>query len=110
MHIWVDRQGRTKEQCLLVLDDVGLLAKKGRLSEQLDNIAFTSRHYGISTIEMAQRISLLTTSMRSQLDCLLLFKEQNPQEKVNYSEVLVFVIEKHFLRLLINIPKKSIRM
>ena len=95
-----DRQGRPKEQCLLVLDDVGLLAKKGRLSEQLDNIAFTSRHYGISTIEMAQRISLLTTSMRSQLDCLLLFKEQNPQEKVNLFRSFGFCDRKTFFETL----------
>lgn len=78
-----DREGRSKEQCLLILDDVGLLGQKGRLSQQLDNIAYTSRHYGISTIEIAQRITLLTTSVRSQLDCLLLFREQNPNERVN---------------------------
>src|SRR3954469_11035449 len=68
-----EREGRQrKEQCLLVLDDVGLLGKKGKLSDQLDNIAFVSRHYGISTIEIAQRLTLLTTSVRSQLDALLL--------------------------------------
>src|SRR3954469_25854104 len=68
-----EREGRQrKEQCLLVLDDVGLLGKRGKLSDQLDNIAFVSRHYGISTIEIAQRLTLLTTSVRSQLDALLL--------------------------------------
>ena len=42
-----DRDGREKEQCLLILDDVGLKGKRGKLSEQLDEIAFVSRHYGV---------------------------------------------------------------
>ena len=91
-----DRQGRPKEHCLLILDDVGLLAKRGRLSEQLDNIAFTSRHYGISTIEIAQRITLLTTSVRSQLDALLMFQEQNPQERINMYKSFGFCDKKLF--------------
>lgn len=92
-----DREGRkTKEQCLLVLDDVGLLSKKGKLSEQLDNIAFVSRHYGVSVIEIAQRITLLTTSVRSQLDCLLLFREQNPQERLNLFRSFGFCEKKSF--------------
>ena len=78
------REGRVeKEQCLLVLDDVGLQAKKGRLSDQLDNIAFTSRHYGVSVIEMTQRITNLSTSVRSQLDALIMFREENPNERLN---------------------------
>jgi hypothetical protein len=94
-----DRQGRPeKESCLLVLDDVGLLGKKGQLSEQLDMIAFTSRHYGISLIEMAQRISLLSTGVRSQLDALLLFKEQNPQERVNLFRSFGFWDKKTYFR------------
>ena len=72
-----------KEQCLLILDDVGLQAKKGRLSDQLDQIAFTSRHYGVSLIEMTQRITSLSTSVRSQLDALIMFREENPLERQN---------------------------
>lgn len=78
-----DREGREKEQCLLILDDVGLDSRKGHLSDQLDRIAFISRHYGVSLIEIAQRITLLTPSVRSQLDCLLMFREQNPLERLN---------------------------
>lgn len=78
-----DREGREKEQCLLILDDVGLDSRKGHLSEQLDRIAFISRHFGVSLIEIAQRITLLTPSVRSQLDCLLMFREQNPLERQN---------------------------
>jgi A32 protein len=95
-----DREGRDKEQCLLVLDDVGLLAKKGKLSEQLDNIAFISRNYGISVIEIAQRITLLTTSMRSQLDALFLFREQNPQERSNLFRSFGFCDKKTFFDIL----------
>jgi hypothetical protein len=68
-----------KEQCLLILDDVGLWGKKGNLSEQLDNIAYTSRHYGISLIEMVQRSTLISTSVRAQVDCLLFFGEQTSE-------------------------------
>ena len=78
-----DREGREKEHCLLILDDVGLQAKKGKLSDQLDQIAFTSRHYGVSLIEMTQRITSLSTSVRSQLDALIMFREENPLERQN---------------------------
>jgi len=78
-----EREGREKEQCLLILDDVGLQGKKGRLSDQLDQIAFTSRHYGVSLIEMTQRITSLSTSVRSQLDALIMFREENPLERMN---------------------------
>ena len=91
-----EKEGRQKERALLILDDVGLLAKKGKLSEQLDNVAFVSRNYGVSVIEVGQRITLLTTSMRSQLDALLIFREQNPQERINLFRSLGFCDKKAF--------------
>lgn len=98
-----DREGREKEQCLLVLDDVGLQGKKGRLSEQLDNIAFTSRHYGVSVIEMTQRITSLSTSVRSQLDALIMFREENPLERQNLYRSFGFGAgKKEFFRMIDN--------
>ncbi len=95
-----DREGREKEQCLLILDDVGLKGKKGRLSEQLDEIAFTSRHYGVSVIEMTQRITLLTTSVRSQLDALIMFREENPRERINLMSSFGFGTKQDFFRVI----------
>jgi hypothetical protein len=91
-----EKEGRQKERALLILDDVGALGKKGKLSEQLDNVAFVSRNYGVSVIEVVQRITLLSTGMRSQLDCLLIFKEQNPQERINLFRSLGFCEKKEF--------------
>lgn len=82
MHL-ADPTNVPKERCLLILDDVGMLGKKGKLSDQLDRIAFNSRHYNISLIEMVQRSTLISTSVRAQVDCLLYFAEQNPQERIN---------------------------
>ena len=66
----LDDPNRTpKEQCLLILDDVGLLGKKGKLSEQLDRIAIDSRHYGISLIQRSTLIS--TCSCTSRLSSFL---------------------------------------
>jgi hypothetical protein len=84
------QEGKSKERALLILDDVGALARKGKLSEQLDNVAFVSRNYGVSVIEIAQRPTLMTTSMSSQLDAILIFREQNPQERMNLQRRLGF--------------------
>lgn len=71
------------ERAVLVDSGRRGFAKKGRLSDQLDQIAFTSRHYGVSLIEMTQRITSLSTSVRSQLDALIMFREENPLERQN---------------------------
>ena len=92
----LNKKKEDKEHCLLVLDDVGLMGKKGKLSDQLDDIAFISRNYQISMIEIAQRITLVTTSVRSQLDALLLFREQNPQERANLFRSFGFCDRKTF--------------
>jgi hypothetical protein len=95
-----DRQGRKKEHTLLILDDVGLQGKKGLLSEQLDKICFTSRHYGVSVIELGQRISLFTTSFRSQADALLMFREDNPNERINIFKSFGFCEKKQFFNII----------
>jgi hypothetical protein len=84
------------ERCLLILDDIGLQSRKGRLGEQLDNVAFVCRHYKISIIEISQRMTLLSTSLRSQLDALILFREQNPQERRNLFQSLGFCDKRIF--------------
>lgn len=93
-------QGKTKndvkETCLLVLDDVGALAQKGSLSEQLSKIAFTSRHFQISMIEITQRITLVSPGVRSQMNALLMFAEQNLQERTNLFRNFGFCEKKTF--------------
>ena len=69
------------EKALLILDDIGLASRKGQFAEKLDDLAFISRHYSISVIECAQRVTLLSPSMRSQLQCLISFSEANPHER-----------------------------
>jgi hypothetical protein len=78
-----NRQDRPLEHCLLILDDVGLAAKKGGLADQLDTVALIARHYKISLIIMTQRSTLLTTNMRSQMDAIIMFREENPRERIN---------------------------
>ena len=86
LHVLEERgHGRSTRERTVSVDPGrrGLQAKKGRLSDQLDQIAFTSRHYGVSLIEMTQRITSLSTSVRSQLDALIMFREENPLERQN---------------------------
>lgn len=65
---------------LLVVDDIS--SSYRREPHSLDKILTTARHYGegISTVILAQRLSQLTTTARSQLDELCLFAEGNLRE------------------------------
>lgn len=93
-------RGGQKERALLILDDIGTLGKKGKLSEQLDNLAFVSRNYQVSIAELGQRMTLLSTAVRSQLDCLILFREQNPQELRNLYAAFGFGKKTEFLEII----------
>lgn len=60
------------EEILLCLDDLGFEART-KSGEELDRLVFIARHYHISCVQLAQKYTQLSPSMRSQLDQLYLF-------------------------------------
>ena len=67
----------------MIFDDIGSLGKQGKLADQMSTLAFVVRHRLVSIIELAQRITLLSTGFGSQADFAIFFAEQNPNERVN---------------------------
>ena len=62
---------KERGQILIITDDLGLdprLAGDKTGGSVLDELAFTGRHYDISTLQLAQKWSQITPSYRSQLD------------------------------------------
>ncbi len=74
--------GHERGHVLVCIDDVGYEARKASESKQspLDQLAFAGRHFGISTIQLAQRWSQLSTGYRSQLDHFFFFGSSNKRE------------------------------
>lgn len=71
------------ESALLIFDDIGSLGKQGKLSIQMADLAYIVRHLRVSIIELAQRVTLLSTGLSSQADLWIFFCEQNPNERIN---------------------------
>lgn len=71
-----------RKHILCILDDVGYQSRVISESKKscLDQLAFAGRHYKISTIQLAQRWSQLSTGYRSQLDHFFWFGTTNKRE------------------------------
>ncbi len=81
---------------LLIFDDIGSLGKQGKLSIQMADLAYIVRHLFVSIIELAQRITLLSTGLSSQADLWIFFCEQNPNERINIFRRIGFGEKKKF--------------
>ena len=75
---------------LLIFDDIGSLGKEGKLSIQMANLSYVVRHYNVSMIELAQRVTLLSTGLSSQANFYIFFCEQNPNERQNIQRRVCF--------------------
>lgn len=73
-------EGRT-ERCLLILDDLGLIRLNSPEAMALNSLCTYQRHYNISVVQLGQRLTMLHTTVRSQLDCLIIFAEANHHER-----------------------------
>jgi hypothetical protein len=89
---------------LLVFDDIGSLGKDGKLAIQMANLAYVVRHFKISIIELAQRVTLLSTGLSSQANFWIFFVNKIPMKESTYKEESdletkinfgKFLIEKH---------------
>ena len=81
---------------LLIFDDIGSLGREGKLGLQLANLSYVVRHFKVSIVELAQRVTLVSTGLSSQADFWILFAEQNPNEKVNIMKRIGFGDKKWF--------------
>ena len=77
---FMQRSVNENKNVLLVLDDLSFQTRDKEKAELVDRLAFTSRHYRISVVLLAQKFTLLSPSFRSQLDHLYLFHMSNTRE------------------------------
>ena len=54
------------------------------------NLSYVVRHYNVSIIELAQRVTLLSTGLSSQANFYIFFCEQNPNERQNIQRRVCF--------------------
>jgi hypothetical protein len=91
-------EGKKKERMLLILDDNGTQTRK-LLKEggELDQMICRIRHYKVNIIQLAQRYTQLSPTLRSQAKFLILFAESNPQERRNLWSYHGFLDQRIFL-------------
>jgi hypothetical protein len=68
---------------LLILDDNGSQTRKLLQGGALDDVIIKCRHYKINIIQLAQRYTQLSPTMRVQSQFIIFFAECNPNEKRN---------------------------
>lgn len=77
------RLGEPPSRMLLVLDDNGAKTRKLLQGAILDDILIKNRHYKINTIQLAQRYTQLSPTLRNNAKYLIFFQECNPLERKN---------------------------
>ena len=75
--------GEPPSRMLLILDDNGTQTRKLLQGGMLDDILIKCRHFKISTVQLAQRYTQLSPTLRANAKYLILFAECNPQERRN---------------------------
>jgi hypothetical protein len=80
MLTFMQQKANADKNVLLILDDLSFQTRDKEKAAMVDRLAFTSRHYRISVVLLAQKFTLLSPSFRSQLDHLYLFHVSNTRE------------------------------
>src|SRR5690348_11212701 len=78
-----DRDTKRKDPfsyMLLILDDNGMKTRNLLNGGALDDVIFRSRHFKIYTIQLSQRYTQLSPTVRSQAKFIIFFSECNPLE------------------------------
>lgn len=83
---------------LLVLDDNGMQARKRLQGGELDEILISLRHWKINIIQLAQRYTQLSPTLRANARYLIMFREHNPQERRNLYTYHGFGDKREFFR------------
>ena len=97
--------GEAPSRMLLILDDNGTKTRKLLEGGVMDDILIKSRHYKINTIQLAQRYTQLSPTLRSNSKFLIFFAEHNPLERINLYKFHGFGDRRDFLQ---TIDKKTI--
>lgn len=75
--------GEPPSRMLLILDDNGTKTRKLLEGGTLDNLLIKCRHEKVNIIQLAQRYTQLSPTLRANAKFLILFAECNPQERRN---------------------------
>lgn len=73
--------GLPPSRLLLILDDQGMQTRKLLQGGALDDILIRCRHFKINVIQLAQRYTQLSPTLRSNAKFLIFFAEHNPLER-----------------------------
>lgn len=89
--------GEPPSRMLLILDDNGMQTRKLLQGGALDDILIRCRHFKINVIQLAQRYTQLSPTLRANAKFLIFFAEHNPLERINLYKFHGFGDRKTFL-------------
>ena len=69
-----------KRKVLIIIDDMSAHMRERLYATNIDEFAFTGRHFRVSVVWLAQKITLFTPGFRQECDGFFLFREENMQE------------------------------
>jgi len=75
-----EQKQKPGRKILLYIDDMSKAMRERLYSCNIDDFAFTGRHFDISVCWLGQKITLFTPDYRQEADGFILFREENMQE------------------------------
>jgi ABC-type dipeptide/oligopeptide/nickel transport system ATPase component len=92
------RNDKRKERMLLILDDNGQALRQNMKGQEMDEILTTCRHRKITIVQLAQRYTQLSPTLRCNARFMILFAECNPLERQNLYHYQGFGNRKWYLQ------------
>lgn len=71
---------KPKQKCLIIIDDMSANMREKLYAANVDEFAFIGRHFRVSVVWLAQKITLFTPGFRQEADAFILFREENMSE------------------------------
>jgi len=69
-----------KRKVLIVIDDMSSDMREKLYSSRIDEFSFIGRHFRVSVVWLAQKITLFTPGFRQESDAFIMFREENMSE------------------------------
>ncbi len=87
---------------LIIIDDMSSKMREKIYASNIDEFSFIGRHFRVSVVWLAQKLTLFTPGFRQECDAFILFREENMSELRllhkewgfgNFDEFIVLLIE-----------------
>ena len=102
-----DMKNNPKKHSLVIIDDMSSRMRERLYATNIDEFAFIGRHFRISVVWLAQKITLFTPGFRQEADGFILFREENmPELRMLHREWGFGDMDDFIIKLVENIPKR----